>query len=47
MNENDALQIGLTLTEGYTIYLIADYNGLSLVSDETGESVTIGRINWS
>ena len=43
----DALQIELCSSRGYSIFLIADYTGLSFITNVTGENVTIGRVNWS
>ena len=42
----DAIQLACELTEGYSVYLIADATGLSFISDETGSNVNIGKVSW-
>lgn len=42
----DAMQIEVRLSDGYSIYLIADAFGLSFISNETGSNVTIGHVDW-
>lgn len=44
--EKDAIQLSCELTEGYSLYLIADATGLSFISDETGSNVNIGKVSW-
>ena len=47
VNGKDAIQFGLSLSEGYSLYLICDFEGVKFISDETGHNVNIGEAYWS